>query len=416
MALFIYSGGRLMAEQVPLADIAQAYGTPCYVYSRAAIEQHWRAYDQAFKERQHLVCYSVKANGNLAVLDVLARLGSGFDIVSAGELERVLTAGGDPAKIVFSGVGKQEHEIRKALTAGIKCFNVESVPELHHLDRIAREMNTKAIVALRVNPDIDPGTHPYIATGLNKSKFGIPYEQALDTYKLAETLGHIELAGIDCHIGSQITRLSPYVDALEKLAALCHTLKSERIPLRHIDIGGGMGISYRDEKPFAPQELVQAVCSEFADANMEILIEPGRSIVGEAGVLLTRVLYLKGTSARNFAITDAAMNDLLRPALYDAWQRVLPVREQGAGNPKRYDLVGPVCESADFLALDRELDIVEGDVLALGSTGAYGFSMSSNYNARPRAAEIMVDGGNSFEIRRRESIDDLFSGESLLPP
>jgi diaminopimelate decarboxylase len=415
MAHFIYSNGRLMAEQVPLADIAATHGTPCYVYSRAAIEQHWHAYDQAFKGRGHLVCYSVKANGNLAVLNVLARLGSGFDIVSVGELERVLLAGGDAAKVVFSGVGKQDHEVRRALMAGIRCFNVESISELHHLDRIAGELNSRAPVALRVNPDIDPGTHPYIATGLNRSKFGIPYEQALDTYRLAQTLGNIEITGIDCHIGSQITQLSPYLDALKKLAALCHTLKSAGTPLRHIDVGGGMGISYRDEKTFAAPEFVHAVCSELADPDLEILIEPGRSIAGEAGVLLTRVLYLKGTPARNFAITDAAMNDLLRPALYDAWQRVLPLREQGSGSTQRYDLVGPVCESADFLALDRELDIVEGDLLALGSAGAYGFCMSSNYNARPRAAEVMVDREGFFQVRRRETIADLVSGESLLP-
>ena len=404
-----------MAEQVPLADIAEAFGTPCYVYSRAAIEDQWHAYDQAFGSRSHLVCYSVKANGNLAVLNLLARLGSGFDIVSGGELERVLMAGGDAARVVFSGVGKQGHEIRRALNAGIRCFNVESASELFHLDHIAKEMNTRARVALRINPDIDPGTHPYITTGLNRSKFGIPHEQALDIFRQAQDLNHIELAGIDCHIGSQITQLSPYIAALEKLTDLYLKLKSEGIPLGHIDIGGGMGIVYRDEQPFAPLDFVHAVCKQLSDPHMEILIEPGRSIVGEAGVLLTRVLYLKETASRNFAITDAAMNDLLRPALYDAWQHVLPVRDAGRGSPKRYDLVGPVCESADFLALDRELDIAEGDLLALGSAGAYGFSMSSNYNARPRAAEVMVDGEEFFEVRRRETIENLVSGESLLP-
>jgi len=415
MSHITYRDGRLMAEQVLLSDIAEACGTPCYIYSRAAIEDQWRAYDQTFGERSHLVCYSVKANGNLAILNLLARLGSGFDIVSGGELERVLMAGGDAAKIVFSGVGKQKPEIQRALTAGIRCFNVESVSELHHLDRIAGEMNCRAPVALRINPDIDPGTHPYIATGLNRSKFGIPYEQALDTFSQAHHLNHIELVGIDCHIGSQITQLSPYLDTLEKLTVLYHTLQSEGIPLRHIDIGGGMGIVYHDEKPFMPADFVLAVCRELTDPGMEILIEPGRSIVGEAGVLLTRVLYLKETASRNFAIADAAMNDLLRPALYNAWQRVLPERETGNGHPQRYELVGPVCESADFLALDRELDIGEGDLLALGSAGAYGFSMSSNYNARPRAAEIMVDGANFSVIRRRETITDLVSCESLLP-
>jgi len=415
MSHFTYSGGRLMAEQVALADIAESFGTPCYVYSRAAIEEHWRGYEEAFGNRSHQVCYSVKANGNLAVLNLLARLGSGFDIVSGGELERVLKAGGDTAQVVFSGVGKQGHEIRRALEVGIRCFNVESVSELHHIDSIAREMNKRARVALRINPDIDPGTHPYIATGLNRSKFGIPYEQALDTYRLAQSLEHIEIAGIDCHIGSQITQLSPYIGALEKLTLLCRTLRSQGIPLGHIDIGGGMGIAYRDEQPFTSREFVRAVCDRLSLPDMEILIEPGRSIVGEAGVLLSRVLYLKETSSRNFAITDAAMNDLLRPALYDAWQRVLPLQEQGRGNPKCYDLVGPVCESADFLALDRDLDISEGDLLALGSAGAYGFCMSSNYNARPRAAEVMVDGTEFFEVRRRETIDDIVSGETMLP-
>ena len=415
MSHFSYSGGRLMAEQVPLDDIAAALGTPCYVYSRRAIEERWRGFDEAFGARSHLVCYSVKANGNLAVLNLLARLGSGFDIVSGGELERVLQAGGDPARVVFSGVGKQGHEIRRALEVGIRCFNVESISELHHLEKIAGDMETMARVSLRVNPDIDAGTHPYIATGLNHSKFGIPHEQARDVYLMAQRLDHIELAGIDCHIGSQITQLSPFVAALEKLNEMYLDLKSMGISLTHIDVGGGMGIVYRDEQSFSPQDFVKAACTHVPDPDIGIFIEPGRSIVGEAGVLLTRVLYLKETPSRNFAITDAAMNDLLRPALYDAWQPVLPLREATDGNPRIYDLVGPVCESADFLALERELDLAEGDLLALGSAGAYGFSMSSNYNARPRAAEVMVDGKDFYPVRRRETMADLMAGESMLP-
>lgn len=415
MSHFIYSGGRLTVDQVPLTEIAETYGTPCYVYSRSAIEERWHDYDQAFNERRHLVCYSVKANGNLAVLNVLARLGSGFDIVSVGELERVLIAGGDPAKIVFSGIGKQEHEIRKALSAGIRCFNVESGSELNLMDKIAGDMGVKAPVSLRINPDIDPGTHPYIATGLNRNKFGIPHEQAGEMFRQVRKLKNIDLMGIDCHIGSQITSLTPYVDALRKLAALCKELQAEGITLRHIDVGGGMGISYRDEKLFTPAEFVRTICEELVDPSMEILIEPGRSIVGNAGTLLTRVLYLKETPAKNFAIIDAAMNDLLRPALYDAWQQVLPVNERGSGTMKVYDLVGPICESADFLARDRELDLAEGDVLALKSAGAYGFCMSSNYNTRPRAAEIMIDNGKYFEVRRRETISDLVCGEQQLP-
>jgi len=415
MQHFTYSHGQLMAEQVSLADIAGEFGTPCYVYSREAIEGQWRAYDRAFDDRSHLICYAVKANGNLAVLNVLARLGSGFDIVSGGELERVILAGGDPGKIVFSGVGKLESEMRRGLEAGIKCFNVESVPELKRLDVIARSMNTRAQVSLRINPDIDPGTHPYIATGLNRNKFGIPIEQAVDAFMQGQSMDNIELIGVDCHLGSQITSLSPYIDAIGRLKDLIQQLQAAGIVLDHIDIGGGIGINYSDESALEPEEFVHMVCRELTEPDMEILIEPGRSIVGAAGVLLTQVSYIKITPAKNFAIVDAAMNDLLRPALYNAWQDVLPVHKQSGEHLRKYDVVGPVCESADFLALDRELELAEGDLLAIGSAGAYGFSMSSNYNARPRAAEIMVDGKNYFEIRRRENIDDLVKGERVLP-
>jgi diaminopimelate decarboxylase len=415
MQHFTYNHGQLMAEQAPLADIAGEFGTPCYVYSRDAIERKWHTFDRAFGERVHLICYSVKANGNLAVLNLLARLGSGFDIVSVGELERVILAGGDPGKIVFSGVGKQEHEMRRGLEAGIKCFNVESMSELRRLDVIAGSMRTRAPVSLRINPDIDPGTHPYIATGLNNNKFGIPIEQAMEAFMLGQSLDNIELTGVDCHLGSQITSLSPYVNAIGRLTDLISELQDSGIALRHIDIGGGMGISYHDEPAVDPEEFVSMVCGELADPVMEILIEPGRSIVGAAGVLLTRVIYIKNTSSKNFAIVDAAMNDLIRPALYDAWQEILPVKENSGGLQKKYDVVGPVCESADFLAKDREISLSEGDLLAIGAAGAYGFCMSSNYNARTRAPEVMVDGNNYFEIRRRENIDDLVKGERLLP-
>lgn len=415
MQHFAYVNGQLSAEQVVLADVVERFGTPCYVYSRAAIEQQWLAYDRAFSGRAHLICYAVKANANLAVLNILARLGSGFDIVSVGELERVLAAGGVASNIVFSGVGKRHAEIRRALQAGIKCFNCESIPELQRINELAGSMKAVAPVSLRINPDVDAKTHPYIATGLKENKFGIPYKDAVAAYQLAQSLRHIQIVGIDCHIGSQITSVAPYMDALERLMSLAKELTAEGIELQHINVGGGLGICYQDETPPCVAEFAKAL-SEVSTAGIEeILLEPGRSIVADAGLLLTRVEYLKDNTDRNFAITDAAMNDLLRPALYDAWQKIIPLQEHSDAESKRYDLVGPVCETGDFLGLDRQLSLYEGDILAVCSAGAYGFSMSSNYNARPRAPEVMVDGDKIFEIRRRESVEQLMAGEAMLP-
>ncbi|MCH7696584.1 MAG: diaminopimelate decarboxylase [Proteobacteria bacterium] len=415
MQHFAYVNGQLSAEQVVLADVVERFGTPCYVYSRAAIEQQWLAYDRAFSGRAHLICYAVKANANLAVLNILARLGSGFDIVSVGELERVLAAGGVASNIVFSGVGKRHAEIRRALQAGIKCFNCESIPELQRINELAGSMKVVAPVSLRINPDVDAKTHPYIATGLKENKFGIPYKDAVAAYQLAQSLRHIQIVGIDCHIGSQITSVAPYMDALERLLSLAKELTAEGIELQHINVGGGLGICYQDETPPCVAEFAKAL-SEVSTAGIEeILLEPGRSIVADAGLLLTRVEYLKDNTDRNFAITDAAMNDLLRPALYDAWQKIIPLQEHSDAESKRYDLVGPVCETGDFLGLDRQLSLYEGDILAVCSAGAYGFSMSSNYNARPRAPEVMVDGDKVFEIRRRESVEQLMAGEAMLP-
>ena len=415
MDAFTYKNGQLMAEQVSLHTIAERFDTPCFVYSRSAIESQWYSYDQAFHGRKHLICYAVKANSNLAIINLLARLGSGFDIVSVGELERVLEAGGDASRIVFSGVGKKPGEMQRALEAGIKCFNVESQSELRRLNEVASGLGISAPVSLRINPDVDAATHPYISTGLNKNKFGIQYNDALRAYELADSLSHIELHGIDCHIGSQITSVEPYIDSLQRLLRIVEQLKQEGIQLRHIDIGGGMGVRYQNEKTLNINDFITDVCNAIPDQEFEIVIEPGRSIVANAGILLTRIEYLKDNIEKNFAIVDAAMNDLLRPALYQAWQEVLPVNEKSEVTNKRYDIVGPICETGDFIALDRELNLSEGDLLAICSSGAYGFSMSSNYNSRPRAAEIMVTGTDCHEIRRRESIQDLFQGESMLP-
>ena len=404
-----------MAEQLAMDKIAEQYGTPTFVYSRAAIEAQWQAYTRAFANRKHLICYAVKANSNLAVLGILARLGSGFDIVSIGELERVLRAGGEASKTVFSGVGKQRHEMIRALEVGIKCFNVESLPELHRLNDVASELNTRAPVSLRINPDVDADTHPYIATGLNKNKFGIQHQDALAVYEVAQSLPNIDITGIDCHIGSQITSVEPFIDAIDRLLSLIDGLNSKTIELQHIDIGGGMGVRYQDETALVIDEFIGAVSKKLANRAEQILIEPGRSIVANAGVLLTRVEYLKENSKKSFAIIDAGMNDLIRPALYDAWQDVLPLKESDDAKPLYYDLVGPICETGDFLALNRQLSLAEGDLLAICSSGAYGFCMSSNYNSRPRAAEVMVDGQQHYEIRQRESIDDLSRGEQLLP-
>jgi diaminopimelate decarboxylase len=411
---FEYRDGRLWAEGVDLASVAQAHGTPAYVYSRATLERHWRAFDDAFGSRPHLVCYAVKANSNLAVLNLLARLGSGFDIVSGGELERVLRAGGDPGKVVFSGVGKQPAELRRALEVGIRCFNVESAPELEALQRVAAELGVQAPVSLRVNPDVDAGTHPYISTGLKENKFGIAVEDARAVYRRARELPNIRITGLDCHIGSQLTETRPFVDALARVLDLARTLEQDGIALQHLDLGGGLGVRYRDEQPPQPQEYLRPLLEALDDCPYEILIEPGRAIIANAGVLLTRVTYLKCSEHKNFAIVDAAMNDLLRPALYGAWQDIIPVAPRTSGNKRTYDVVGPVCETGDFLGKDRELTLEPGDLLAVRSAGAYGFSMSSNYNTRPRAVELLVDGERVHVARERESLDDLMRGERVL--
>ena len=414
MNSFAYRNDELHAEGVPLERIAAAHGTPCFVYSRAMIEAAYRAYDQALARRDHLICYAVKANSSLAVLNVLARLGSGFDIVSGGELERVTRAGGDPGKIVFSGVGKSEAEMRAALAAGICCFNVESESELQRLDRIAGELGRQAPVSLRINPDVDAGTHPYISTGLKDSKFGIAFEDALPLYRSASRMRNLRITGVDCHIGAQITEVAPFVAALQKLIELVDRLSDERIGIAHIDIGGGLGIRYRDETPPAVADYVRAITACLGDRKLRILIEPGRSVVGNAGILLARVEYLKHGAQRNFAIVDAAMNDLIRPALYDAWHDVQPVRPRRTP-ARHYEVVGPVCESGDFIAHDRDLSLAEGDLVAIMSAGAYGMSMSSNYNSRMRAAEVMVNGTDMQLIRERESIAQSMINERLLP-
>ena len=406
--------GELFAEDVALSQIAGRFGTPCFVYSRAALEHAYRNYDQAFGERPHLICYAMKANSNLAILNLLARLGSGFDIVSGGELARVIAAGGDPAKTVFSGVGKSRDDMRQALAAGVKCFNVESEGELERLNSVAGEMQKKAPVSLRVNPDVDARTHPYISTGLKENKFGIAFGEAMLIYRKAHTLGDLDIVGIDCHIGSQLTELAPFIDAFRKVLQLVDRLADEGIELKHLDLGGGLGIRYSDETPPSPDAYVKALLDCVGERRQEILLEPGRSLVGNAGLLLTRVEYLKHGEVRNFAVVDAAMNDLIRPSLYDAYHEVRPVRPSAAA-VIRYEVVGPVCETGDFLARDRELALNEGDLLAVMSAGAYGMSMSSNYNSRARAAEIMVDGDKVHLIRERERIEQLFATERPLP-
>jgi diaminopimelate decarboxylase len=411
---FLYSDGVLHAEQVPLARIAEAFGTPCYVYSRATLERHWRAFDAALGDHPHLVCYAVKANSSLAVLNVLARLGSGFDIVSVGELERVLRAGGDPSRVVFSGVGKRADEMRRALEAGIRCFNVESEGELVRLNRVAGETGVVAPVSIRVNPDVDAKTHPYISTGLKENKFGVDIREAPQLYRKAAELAHLRVVGVDCHIGSQLTELSPFTDALGRVLELARELESGGIGLDHLDLGGGLGVRYRDETPPLPDAYARALFEGLADTRYEILLEPGRAIAGNAGVLLTRVEYLKHSGHKDFAVVDAAMNDLIRPALYGAWQEIVPVQPR-EGTPRRYDVVGPVCETGDFLGKDRDLVLAEGDLLAVRSAGAYGYAMSSNYNSRPRAAEVMVDGDAMHLVNRRETIDELMARESVLP-
>jgi diaminopimelate decarboxylase len=414
VSAFDYLGDTLHVEGVSLSHVARQFGTPCYVYSRAAISSAFQAYDLAFGDRPHLICYAAKANSSLAVLNLLSRLGSGFDIVSGGELKRVVAAGGDPAKTLFSGVGKSEEEMRAALSAGILCFNVESGSELLRLEKVAGEMQQRAPVSLRVNPDVDAGTHPYISTGLKENKFGVAFGDALRLYRRAHASTHLAVRGIGCHIGSQLTEVAPLLDAARRVLNLVDALASEGIVLQHIDFGGGLGIRYRDEKPPAATDWVRALVALVGSRPQSLMLEPGRSVVGNAGVLLTRVEYLKHGESRNFAVVDAAMNDLLRPALYDAHHDVLPVERAGR-TAQEYDVVGPVCESADFLARARRLAISEGDLLAVMSAGAYGMSMSSNYNSRPRAAEVMVDGKQAHLIRPRERAEDLYAGERPLP-
>ncbi len=414
MDYFNYKNGRLMAEDVDLSRYVNQWGTPCYVYSRATLERHWKAFDRAFGEQPHLVCYAVKANSNLAVLNVLAKLGSGFDIVSIGELERVLKAGGDASKVIFSGVGKTRIEIQRALVAGIRCFNIESEAELELIEAIAAEKSIKAPVSLRVNPDVDANTHPYISTGLKDNKFGVAVGKAMEVFTRMAASPHLDVVGIDCHIGSQLTDVSPFVDALERVLAIVDRLEEKGITLRHLDLGGGLGICYQHETPPQPQQQIAALLKKLDKYNYEILIEPGRAIAGNAGILLTEVLYLKQNEDKNFAIVDAAMNDLLRPSLYGAWQSIVPLIESSAQNNQLYDVVGPVCETGDFLGKNRALNIKSGDILAVRSVGAYGFGMSSNYNSRPRVAEIMVDGEHNQVIRQRETINDLYRGETLL--
>ncbi|MBE0510445.1 MAG: diaminopimelate decarboxylase [Gammaproteobacteria bacterium] len=415
MDYFNYHNGRLCAEQVDLEALANQYGTPAYVYSRATIERHWCAFDAALAGVDHLVCYAVKANSNLAVLNLMARMGSGFDIVSLGELERVIAAGGDPAKVVFSGVGKRADEIQRALELGIYCFNVESESELERINTVAELLDVCAPISLRVNPDVDAKTHPYISTGLKQNKFGIAIEHAAEVYARAAELSHLEVIGVDCHIGSQLTEVSPFVDALERVLALVDQLFEMGIALSHIDLGGGLGIQYRDETPPLPGDYAAPLLDRLAGRDIKVLIEPGRAIIGNAGVLLTRVEYLKHHEEKNFAIVDAAMNDLMRPALYQAWQAIIPVVPREGQASQQYDVVGPVCETGDFLGKDRALAIQEGDLLAVRSAGAYGFSMSSNYNTRPRAVELMVDGTQAWVVREREKISELFAQERCLP-
>ncbi|MCZ4372749.1 diaminopimelate decarboxylase [Vibrio diazotrophicus] len=407
--------GQLWAENVALTQLAEQFGTPLYVYSRATLERHWHAFDKSVADHPHLVCYAVKANSNIGVLNTLARLGSGFDIVSGGELERVIAAGGDPAKVVFSGVGKTEAEMKRALELKIKCFNVESEPELERLNKVAGELGVKAPISLRINPDVDAKTHPYISTGLRDNKFGIAFDRAPHAYGLAQSLGNLTVCGIDCHIGSQLTAIEPFIDATDRLLALIDELTASGIKIKHLDVGGGLGVIYRDELPPQPSDYAKALLARLQNhQDLELIFEPGRAIAANAGVLLTKVEFLKHTEHKNFAIIDAAMNDLIRPALYQAWQDIIPLVPR-EGEPTTYDLVGPVCETGDFLGKDRSLVLEAGDLLAVRSAGAYGFTMSSNYNTRARAAEVMVDGDKVHLVRKREELSSLWALENILP-
>lgn len=412
---FTYRENQLFVENVAVDTIVKQYGSPCYIYSRATLERHWHAFNEAFGTHAHLICYAVKANSNLGVLNVLARLGSGFDIVSIGELERVRRAGGDANKIVFSGVGKREDEIRAALQIGIRCFNIEVMGELERINQVAGEIGVKAPVSFRVNPDVDAQTHPYISTGLKENKFGIAIEEALTAYQTAAALPNIDVVGVDCHIGSQLTQTRPFLDALDKVLLLIDKLREHGITLKHLDLGGGLGICYRDEQPPEPADYIQAVLARLGNTSLEIMLEPGRAIVGNAGILVTRVEYLKPTEHKNFAIVDAAMNDLVRPALYGAWQAIIPVKKDSTAPELVWDIVGPVCETGDFLGKERALKLSQNDLLAVRSSGAYGFTMSSNYNSRPRVVEVMVDGDQIHIVRERETLVQLWQGESVLP-
>ena len=416
MDFFQYKNNQLMAENLPVKQLAEQFGTPLYVYSRATLERHWHAFNNAFGEHPHLVCFAVKSNPNIAILNIMAKLGSGFDIVSQGELERVLAAGGDAGKVVFSGVAKSRQEIARALEVNIRCFNVESEAELLRINQIAGEMGKIASISLRVNPDVDAHTHPYISTGLKENKFGVSVEQAREVYKLAATLPNIKVVGMDCHIGSQLTELQPFLDAVDRLIVLMEQLNQDGIHLKHLDLGGGLGVTYTDEAPPHPTEYAKALWEKLsAFSELEIIVEPGRAITANAGILVTKVEYLKSNESRNFAIVDAGMNDMIRPALYQAYMNILEIDRTLAREEKIYDVVGPICETSDFLGKQRKLAIAEGDYLAQRSAGAYGASMSSNYNSRPRTTEVMVDGDKAYLIRRREALNELWQLESLLP-
>ena len=414
MDFFQYKNEQLYVEDLPVKQLAEEFGTPLYIYSRATLERHWHAFDSALRDHPHLICYAVKANSNIGILNVMAKLGSGFDIVSQGELERVLAAGGEASKVVFSGVAKSRAEIIRALEVGIRCFNVESVAELHHINQIAGEMGKVAPISLRVNPDVDAHTHPYISTGLKENKFGVSVDEAREVYKLAATLPHVKITGMDCHIGSQLTELQPFLDATDRLIRLMEQLKEDGITLKHLDLGGGLGVTYTDETPPHPSDYATALLNKLKDyEDLEIILEPGRAITANAGILVAKVQYLKSNESRNFAITDTGMNDMIRPALYEAYMNIIEIDRTLEREKTIYDVVGPVCETSDFLGKQRELAIAEGDYIAQRSAGAYGASMSSNYNSRPRTAEVLVDGDKAHLIRRRESLSELWALESI---
>ena len=414
MDFFQYKNEQLYVEDLPVKQLAEEFGTPLYIYSRATLERHWHAFDSALGKHPHLICYAVKANSNIGILNVMAKLGSGFDIVSQGELERVLAAGGDASKVVFSGVAKSRVEIMRALEVGIRCFNVESVAELHHINQIAGEMSKVAPISLRVNPDVDAHTHPYISTGLKENKFGVSVDEAREVYKLAATLPHVKITGMDCHIGSQLTELQPFLDATDRLIRLMEQLKEDGITLKHLDLGGGLGVTYTDETPPHPSDYATALLNKLKDyEDLEIILEPGRAIAANAGILVAKVQYLKSNESRNFAITDTGMNDMIRPALYEAYMNIIEIDRTLGREKAIYDVVGPVCETSDFLGKQRELAIAEGDYIAQRSAGAYGASMSSNYNSRPRTAEVLVDRDKAHLIRRRESLSELWALESI---